>query len=163
MSEHLIEEPMDDIDRTILREMRGMYEAVDAPPADLAERVKFALTLAALEAEVAHLQELSTAEVRSEQTYATTDTLTFTSSSTSLMVTVGPDVGATGADLLRVDGWVTGSGVLVELSVGTERHPATSDANGRLVWEGVPRGRARFLIHPASEGARPVVTPTIEL
>jgi hypothetical protein len=155
-------EPLDDVDRMILAELRGLHDELDPPPEDLAERVRFALTLAALEAEVAELQEQSSlAQVRSEQLYATTDTLTFTSSSLSLMVTVTPDT--TDYDLLRVDGWLTGPGIVVELSVGTQRLPATSDANGRLVWEGVPRGRARFLIHPASEGARPVVTPTIEL
>jgi hypothetical protein len=161
MIKPLTHEPLDEFDREVLAELRAMHEQLDPPPGDLAERVKFALTLAALEAEVAELQELSLAEVRSEQVYATTDSMTFTSSTLSLMVTVTPDT--TDFERLRVDGWVTGPGIVVELSIGTQRLTATSDANGRLVWEGVPRGRARFLIHPTSEGARPVVTPTIEL
>lgn len=156
-------EPLDDLDRQILTELRTGVETLDPAPLDLGERMRFALTLAALEAEVAELQELSGAGVRSDTGYAVTDTVTFTSTSISLMVTVTPDVAPRGATTARVDGWVTGGGVVVELSVGGDRHLATSDTNGRLTWEGVTRGRARFLIHPVTKGARPVVTPTIEI
>lgn len=156
-------EPLDDLDEAILGQVREVHDTLDPPPADLAERVKFALTLAALEAEVADLQELAPAGVRSDVGYAVTDTVTFTASSMSLMLTITPDPSVREARTVRVDGWVTGGGVEVELSVSTDRRATTSDANGRLTWEGVPRGRARFLIHPPARGARPVVTPSIEL
>lgn len=157
------DEPLDDLDRLVLVRMREVYTTLDPPPQGLAERVKFALTLAALEAEVAQLQQLSTAAVRSDPGYAVTDTVTFTASAVSLMVTITADESPRDARTARVDGWVTGGGIDVELCTGTERRRSTSDANGRLAWERVPRGRARFLIHPTSEGAKPVVTPTIEI
>lgn len=163
MTESMRHELLDEEDHQILRHLRVLHEQLDPPPADLAERMKFALTWAALEAEVAQLQELSGVGVRAETAYGMTDTVTFTADSLSLMVTVTRESGSREGGTVRVDGWVTGGGLLVELSVGTARYPATADPNGRLVWEGVPRGRAQFLIHPLSEGARPVVTPTVEL
>ncbi|MBA2694386.1 MAG: hypothetical protein ACR2FV_15980 [Ornithinimicrobium sp.] len=165
MTEPMPHEPLDEVDHQILRHLRLVHEEIDPPPEDLAERMKFALSWAALEADVAQLQELSGAGVRAEAAYGVTDTLTFTADSLSLMVTVTVthEGGAREGGTVRVDGWVTDGGRLVELSVGTARYPATADLNGRLVWEGVPRGRAQFLIHPLGEGARPVVTPTVEL
>lgn len=163
MTRPMQHEPLDEVDHQILRHLRVIHEELDPPPADLAERMKFALTWAAVEAEVAQLQELSGVGVRAEAAYGVTDTLTFTADSLSLMVTVTHESGSRESGTVRVDGWVTDGGRLVELRVGIARYPATADPNGRVVWEGVPRGRAQFLIHPVSEGARPVVTPTIEL
>lgn len=164
MTEPLMDDPLDALDHRILQELQVVHRQLDPPPQDLAERLKFVLTLAALEAEVADLQQLSDAGVRSDQGYAVCDTLTFTSSSLSLMVTVTAETDdAAGQPTVRVDGWLTGGGVDVELSVGGHRYPATSDVHGRLIWQGVSRGRARFLIRPATEGAKPVVTPTIDL
>lgn len=163
MTEPVRQEPLDEMDHRILSHLRLVHEQLDPPPADLAGRMKFALSWAALEAEVAQLQELSGAGVRSEATYGTTDTLTFTAHALSLMVTVTHEGGTGDSGTVRVDGWVTDGGLLVELRVGTDRYPATADPDGRLVWEGVPRGRAQFLIHPLAEEARPVVTPTVEL
>ncbi len=163
MTEPLQQEPLDEQDHKIMRHLRLVHEELDPAPVDLAERMKFALSWAALEAEVAQLQEVSGAGVRAEATYGTTDTLTFTADALSLMVTVTHESGPREGGTVRVDGWVTDGGRLVELSVGIARYPATADLNGRLVWEGVPRGRAQFLIHPLVAGARPVVTPTVEL
>lgn len=163
MTEPMQHEPLDEVDHQILRHLRLVHEELDPAPVDLAERMKFALSWAALEAEVAQLQELSDAEVRTEAAYGTTDTLTFTADALSLMVTVTHEGGPREGGMVRVDGWLTDGARLVELSVGTARYPATADPNGRLVWEGVPRGRAQFLIHPLVEGARPVVTPTVDL
>ena len=47
--------PFDSTDEAVLRELRETAARLDPCPADLAERVKFALTVQALQAEVAQL------------------------------------------------------------------------------------------------------------
>src|SRR5262245_37199400 len=48
---------LDDIDLGILNEIEGLYNAADPPPTDLVERVRFALALEEVNAEVLRLQE----------------------------------------------------------------------------------------------------------
>ena len=149
----------DDIDRLVLRDVGELYSRLDPPPPGLAEQVKFELTLAALHAEIAELETLSSAGVRHDD-FTTTGSVTFTSSSLSLMVSVAPEPdGMT----VRVDGWVTGGETEIELRVAGHSHLATADINGRFVLSNIPRGPARFVLRPASAGVRPVITPTIEL
>lgn len=147
--------PMDEQDAEILAGIAGLFDAIDPPDPQLADEIVFALSLAALDAELATLQEASELSVRA---HSSTDTVTFSSSAVQLMVSTSED----GDDCLRVDGWVTGGGVTVELVRGVSSTPAVSDAHGRLVWRDVPRGPVRFLIHPSAQGARPVLTPVIE-
>jgi hypothetical protein len=66
-------------------------------------------------------------------------------------------------DGVRVDGWVTGGGVEVDLLAGDQAFAATSDATGRLTWPTVAHGAIRFRIRPPQPGSRVVVTPTIEV
>ena len=121
--------------------------------------MKFELTLAALHAEIAELETLSSPGVRHDD-FTTTGSVTFTSSSLSLMVSVAPEPdGMT----VRVDGWVTGGETEIELRVAGHSHLATADINGRFVLSSIPRGPARFVLRPASCGGAPVITPTIEL
>jgi hypothetical protein len=151
---------LDDVDDAVLRDVLQVYSLVDPPPRGLADSVKFELTLAALHAEIAELEQLSAAGVRHADEYTTTGSVTFTSSSLSLMVTVAPDPdGAT----VRVDGWVTGGETQVELRVAERSFHTTADLDGRFVLTGVPRGRARFVLRPHAPGIRPVITPTIEI
>lgn len=152
------QQPMDELDEEILEQVLDLFDALDPPPADLTEEVVVAISLAALDAEIATLQDESALLLRTTGA-SPTDAVTFTSSAVQLMVSTSEDEG----DSLRIDGWVTGGGVEVELMRGTESTPAVADAHGRLVWRGVPRGQVRFLIHPPASGARPVLTPVIEL
>ena len=149
----------DDTDRLVLRDVRELYQRLDPPPAGLAEQVKFELTLAALHAEIAELEQLTSAGVRHDE-FTTTGSVTFTSSSLSLMVTVAPEPNGT---TVRVDGWVTGGETDVELRVAGRSHHATADVNGRFVLSGIPGGPARFILRPTAAGVRPVITPTIEI
>lgn len=152
------QQPMDELDDEILEQVQDLFDALDPPPADLTEEVVVAISLAAIDAEIATLQDQSELLLRTSGA-ASTDAVTFTGSSVQLMVSTSEDDG----DTIRIDGWVTGGGVEVELMRGAESTPAVADAHGRLVWRRVPHGQVRFLIHPPTSGARPVLTPVIEL
>ncbi|HEV7146254.1 MAG TPA: hypothetical protein VGN48_04580 [Pedococcus sp.] len=155
-------ELLDGEDLAILGEVREVFDRVDPVPSSLGDRVKFALTVQALEAEVAQLQRLSTeaAGVRSVD-YARAQTVTFTSDSITAMVTIS----ALDSETVRVDGWVTGGRVEVELRERSRSSFLATDADGRFVFERIARGLAQFVLRPLDSGAqaRPVITPTIEL
>ena len=155
-------ELLDDDDLAILGEVREAFDRLDPVPATLGDRVKFALTVQALEGEVAQLQRLSTegAGVRSVD-YARAQTVTFSSGSLTAMVTIS----ALDTDTVRVDGWVTGGRVEVELRERSRSSFLETDADGRFVFERIARGLAQFVLRPLDDGtqARPVITPTIEL
>ncbi|MEI2766559.1 MAG: carboxypeptidase regulatory-like domain-containing protein [Dermatophilaceae bacterium] len=160
----LADGPLDEHDAKILTLVRELHARTDPVPSGLTDRVKFELTLAALHAEIAELEHLSMAQVRDDAaTFTTTDSVTFTSSTLSLMVTFGPPDGDSAADTIRVDGWVTSGRATVELRVGQVSLTTTADDNGRFVIEGVPHGSARFILRPESPDERPVITPSIEL
>lgn len=150
-------EPMKDLDDSILSQVASLFDAIDPPKPDLADDMLFALSLAALDAELATLENVSDLTLRTSAATAT-DTVTFTSSALQLMVASNPD-----GDGQRIDGWITGGGLKVELISGSTSHVATSDTHGRLVWREIPRGPIRFLLHPGNEDSRPVLTPKIEL
>ena len=100
------EERIDAVDERILSELAVLYDTVDPVPADLVERIGFALAVAELEADIAELTLGDLVGARSEET----DTVTFTSGSLSLMVTT-----VVSAHHVRVDGWVTTPGAVVEV------------------------------------------------
>lgn len=159
----LAQGPLDEHDAKILTLIRELHARTDPVPSGLTDRVKFELTLAALHAEIAELEHLSLAQVRDDAaTFTTTDSVTFTSSTLSLMVTFGPPEDAAG-DTIRVDGWVTSARATVELRVGEVSLTTTADEHGRFVIDGVPHGPARFILRPESPDDRPVITPSIEL
>jgi hypothetical protein len=155
---------LDDVDERLLRELAVAYQLADPVPDGLVERLQFAVTLDALEAEVARLQRLDAEPVgaRSGDADATAaQTVTFTSASLTTMVTITPS----GPDRVRLDGWVApGGGVAVELRVVGGALHAVADADGRFVFDDVPRGLAQFVLRPPDPGAHPaVITPSIEL
>jgi hypothetical protein len=135
-----------------------MYDTLDPVPAGLVERIQFGITLDALHAEIAELQRTGDlAGVRSDGPTSAV-TITFTSSTLTTMVTITP----TGADRVRVDGWVDpGAGVRVELRAGPESLHTVADSDGRFVIDDVPNGLAQFVLR-TPDGAT-VVTPSIEL
>lgn len=155
-------ELLDSEDLALLGEVREVFDVLDPVPASLGDRVKFALTVQALEGEVAQLQRLSAegVGVRSVD-YARAQTVTFTSDSITAMVTIS----ALDAETVRVDGWVTGGRVEVELRERSRSSFLATDADGRFVFERIARGLAQFVLRPLDSGAqaRPVITPTIEL
>jgi hypothetical protein len=152
---------IDDLDLAALDRLAALYDAVDPVPGGLVDRISFAITLDALHAEIAELQRNS--ELAGTRTDGVVDveTITFTSRSLTTMVTISPS----GADRVRIDGWVApGAGVQVELRPTGETRSVTADDDGRFVFADVPRGLAQFVLRPAAGRAQPaVITPSIEL
>lgn len=165
MSDNLHEDqPLDDVDFGILAELNELLVAADPPPPGLAERVKFEVSWAALKAEVAQLQASEPVGVRAEQTYASTDTVTFSSSRVNLMIRVSREpASAQRQSMVRVDGWLTGRGRQVDLLVDGQTFTAQADSTGRIVWAKVPAGMAKFLIHVDPADGQPVITPVVQM
>ena len=159
--EVLAAEPLDERDERALRLVRAHLALADPVPVDLAARVKFAMTVASLEAEVAHLisdaHELSA--VRTTE-YDRATTVTFESGSVSIMVTLEESERST----TTLRGWVTAPGAEVELRERSRGSVTTADDEGRFVFEQVERGTVHLVIRPHDEpGTRPVITPGIEI
>ena len=159
--EHLAQEPMDAHDELALARIRRHWELADPVPADLAERVKFAMTVASLEAEVAHLMSGSALATSVRTTdYDRATTVTFESAGLSIMVTL--EEARPGVTTVR--GWVTSPGAEVELRERARTTTTTADDGGRFVFADVERGTVHLVIRPADEpGSRPVITPGIEI
>lgn len=154
-------EPLDAVDAGILQGIADIFRATDPVPAGLADDVKFALTVQAMHAEVADLQRMGSESALARSEYTTTQTMTFSAESLSVMVTLSPVSDRS----VRVDGWVTGNDGALSVEVrgphGTTT--ATADDDGRFIVETVPRGLVRFVFIPADAQVRPVITPLVEI
>jgi hypothetical protein len=154
------DEPLDEIDAAILADLAAIDTLVDPPPADLDERVRFAIALRDVDAEVARLGEdrLLSGARDTERSR----TITFDSENLTVMVTVvtRPD------GRRRLDGWLAPAGALrVELrTAGGQRreHVAAADDTGRFVLDDVEPGLAQLVVHPSGAGPL-VVTPSVVL
>ena len=155
-------DPLDDLDGTVLSRLSSVYGRIDPPPADLTDRVMFALALEDLDIEVARLGEdqLVGSGARGAERIRT---ITFDAASRTVMMTIAdrPD------NLVRIDGWLApGAAVRVELRLPepTGARQAYADDAGRFVFESVPHGLAQLLVHPADGSDGPVlVTPSLVL
>ncbi len=154
--------PLDESDVALLAALRALHAELDPVPAGLTDDVKFALTVQALHAEVAELTRLSadSALVRSVD-YTRAETLTFTGGAFTTMVSI---VGI-GPDEVRIDGWVTGGAVRIELRERSRTSSVEVDQDGRFSFEPVARGMVQFVLYPLdhSPGGKPVITPSIDL
>ena len=150
-----------------LSHVRDLFGHADPVPSDLAERVKFALTVHALHAEVAELMDsalLTTRGAEATVEPTPTESVTFTAASLSLMVSAGPMDSDELEDRVRVDGWVTTPGARVEAVTAEGSSSVISDANGRFVLDDLPHGPVHFVVtDPGNEDTRPVITPTIQI
>jgi hypothetical protein len=152
---------IDDADVRTLTRMAELYATLDPVPAGLVDRIQFGITLDALHAEVAELQRSADlAGVRSGDA-TEVQSVTFTTAAITTMVTITP----TSTDRVRIDGWIApGGGVDVELRIVDGTRATIADADGRFVFDDVPKGSAQFVLRPpASANARPVVTPSIQI
>lgn len=159
--ESLAGQPLDELDGRLMTEIASLYSVIDPVPTDLVERLKFAMTLDALNAELAELQQLPL-EAVGARGIGTSEvkTLTFTSDSLTTMVSIGP----AGPDRVRIDGWCApGAGVQVELRQVDIVQTVSADEDGRFVFEDVPHGLTRFKIQLTDPTHPPVVTPAVEL
>ena len=153
--------PLDDSDAAILAELAAAYSLADPPPADLDERVRFAIALGDIEAEVARLAEdvlVGSGARAGEQPR----TVTFDSESLTVMVTVVVLPGGR----RRIDGWLAPPAPLrVEMRTAGSRHAThavTADDTGRFVVDDVPLGLAQLIVH-LTERERAVITPSVVL
>lgn len=161
--ESLAEEPLDAVDDRILDRVALLYSAVDPVPADLVDRLQFAITLNALEVEIAQLQEIpdEALAARGSDQVSAVKTLTFSSDSVTTMITISAD----GPDRLRIDGWAApGAQATVELHQGSHRRSVQADSDGRFVFAEVEHGLTRFVIRAGEASAHPpVATPAVEI
>ncbi|MER7072801.1 hypothetical protein [Terrabacter sp. NPDC000476] len=170
MSSHT--DALDDRDLANLAHVRDLFAHADPVPGELAERVKFEITVRALHAEVAELMDSALLTTRGAEAEAgvgqgveptPTDSVTFTAASVSLMVSAGPSEAADG-DLVRVDGWVTTPGAQIEAVTSGGSSVVISDAHGRFVLDDLPHGPVHFVVtDPDDKDVRPVITPTIQI
>jgi hypothetical protein len=151
---------IDDADVEVLRQTAALFDQLDPVPGGLVERINFGLTLEALHAEIAELQRTASLVGVRAETDSDVQTITFTSSSLTTMITVTPLSG----DRVRIDGWVApGRRLVVELRARAESRSTESDEDGRFVFDDVPRGLAQFVLRPDADDAAAVVTPAIEI
>jgi hypothetical protein len=150
-------------DDELLDLLADLWQRHDPPPADLADRVSFALGLDDLDVELMRLtgQTLSLAGARTEDQART---VTFSSDTLSVMVMINDEV----AGGVRLDGWIAGGGGLqVGLRIDGAERTTSADGDGRFSFQAVPAGLTQLVFHP-TEGAqarlrRSVVTPTLRL
>ena len=93
---------LDDVDAELLDQVRHLHEVLDPEPADLVDRVKFAMSVAALEAEVAEIVSSATLETVRGTDYDRADTVTFASEGLSVMVSIEHGH-STRADIIGVE------------------------------------------------------------
>lgn len=151
---------LDATDALVLATLRDVFEESDPVPADLSERCKFAMTVSALEAEVASIvSDEAVAGMRSAE-YDRATTITFASDSLSAMVSIEPSRGGRA----RLSGWVTEGGVEVELRERSRTRTTRTDGEGRFAFDAVERGLVHFVIRSLDDlDAQPVITPAIEI
>jgi hypothetical protein len=153
---------IDATDEHLLRRIAALYDFSDPVPNGLIARLQFGITLDSLEAEIAQLQRMDQQLIGARADGATeVQTVTFTSANLTTMITVTP----AGAERVRIDGWAApGAGLIVELRIVGDKLQATADADGRFVFDDVPRGLAQFLLRAPGDSAHPpVITPSMEI
>jgi hypothetical protein len=154
-------EPIDEQDLRALTTLRSILQASDPVPSGLAERAKFAMSVAALEAEIAEITT-TTAElagVRSTD-YDRAGTITFSSEQLSAMITIEL---VEGTDA-RLSGWVTTGPTHIELRERSRTQETTTDDAGRFTFSSVQRGLVHLVMRRLDDPeSRPVITPAIEI
>src|SRR5689334_2809953 len=112
--------------------LREMWQQVDPPPADLADRVLFTLELEDADFELMSLAAtMEPAGVRAEERIRT---VTFTDERLSMVLVLPGD-----RTSRRVDGWLSPRGALhVELRTESRSWDTTADADGRFAFSDVP-------------------------
>lgn len=158
--DHLARGGIDAIDDAVLADLRAALEAIDPVPPTLTEEVKFRLTVAALEADVAEIVATSSELAGARGTsYDRATSVTFTSGALSAMVTIDEE----GTRPASITGWTSEGGVEVELRERSRTRTTTSDSHGRFSFTDVQRGLVHFVFRHGSAGVAPVITPAIEI
>lgn len=150
-------------DAELLGELSQLWDRADPMPADLPERVLFALDLEELDLEFELLRLVSGAAQDLSVRNATTEVNTITFSGPS--VTVMLRVSELSSSRRRLDGWLAWTAplrVVIHHSEGT--HEAEVDVRGRFVAADIPAGMTRLVLTPIGDDqASPCITPTVEI
>lgn len=153
----------DPSDTELASALKSMWEHEDPMPADLPDRVLFALDLEQLDMDFELLRLLSSVEEdRSVRGHTTeVNTITFSGPSVTVMVRVNRLTGSR----RRLDGWLAAPAALrvtIHHSEGTAAPEV--DERGRFVASDLPAGMTRLVLTPADdEGGTPCITPTVEI
>ncbi|WP_216211749.1 carboxypeptidase regulatory-like domain-containing protein [Amycolatopsis aidingensis] len=143
--------------RELMASVGRLVEA-DPPPADLVERIQFAIALENLDVEVARWERADPlAGVRGSGE----GTITFTVSDLTVMINL-TKIGRHH----RIDGWLVPAGEYgVEVRVAEHGSSSTmADEGGRFVLDEVPRGTTQIVVTlGGATSCRTVVTPTVVL
>ena len=159
--QRLAAEPLDAQDELALATVRSIFAASDPVPPGLTERVKFAMTVASLEAEVAEITRTSAEAVGVRTTvYDRAATVTFSTDTLSAMVTIESVDGVRS----RISGWVSDGPTAVELRERSRTQTTETDTEGRFTFVGVERGLVHLVLRRIDlPDSRPVITPAIEI
>ncbi|HHU09418.1 MAG TPA: hypothetical protein GXZ60_05315 [Intrasporangiaceae bacterium] len=158
--DRLAAEPLDETDRILMRQVKDAWTARDPVPEGMTDRIRFAMTVASLEADLARIVTEVPAGAGVRTAYERTTSVTFESGSVSAML----DIEEVGAGRVDVTGWVSIHPVEVVLHERHRTRTVRSDGTGRFVFDDVERGLVHFVIHVLDRpGQRPIITPTIEL
>lgn len=159
------DEPIDATDVALLRDVALMYDAADPVPADLVDRVRFALALDEVFEEVAEMTRVpaDSAAVRSDLAGAVrSDTLTFSSERLTAMVTLSP----TGGGRVRIDGWVSPLGQRrVDVRMQGSQEQVATDESGRFAVDDLRESFVQLVFHALNgeDQDELVVTPLFKL
>jgi hypothetical protein len=160
--------PLDDLDQALLDGLARIDDTLDPPPADLLDRVRFAIDLEDLDVEVA--RAAGAVVVGAGSRADEVRTLTFEAGTRSLMLTLTERRDG----LVRLDGWVApAAALLVELRAADPdgARQVRCDPQGRFALDGLPRGLVQLVVRPQPAGSpgtpggggRSVVTPGFEV
>ncbi|HWC22579.1 MAG TPA: carboxypeptidase regulatory-like domain-containing protein [Flexivirga sp.] len=150
--------PIDGTDEQILHALGEIVSASDPVPAALTDRVKFALTVEALGAQVAELLEQQPAGVRSA--YDTITTVTFSGDEVTVLLTLDSEH----RPRRRITGWLSTPEAGVQVHGPDGEVAAEVDEDGRFEVDFSRSGLVHLVIQPTTEPpSRPVVTPPIQI
>lgn len=160
------------IDWGLLTQVKDMFATADPMPCDLPERIQFALAWRHLEAELARFVNTGEESVLGARGAEESWTVTFDSDSLTIMIRVDANPDGTA----RVDGWLAPPQPhQVEIRRTDSSVSVTADSLGRFVFDSVPRGTVRLIVHPSRNGSsdgaecgsftasKPVMTPALTL
>ncbi|MGH3385572.1 MAG: hypothetical protein ACRDO1_13410 [Nocardioidaceae bacterium] len=148
-------------DIELLGDLREMWSVIDPMPADLPDRMLFALDLEQLDLDFELLRLVTSAQEDLSVRSTDVNTITFSGPSLTVMLRVSE----LGPGRRRLDGWLAPSAPLhitVHHSKGTVEAPV--DERGRFVASDVPAGMTRLVLaSPDDDKASPFITPTVEI
>src|SRR6266567_9586008 len=154
-------------DAGLIAAIREMIELVDPMPSDLPERIRFAIALRDLDAELARFASVPDEAAITVRGMEESRTITFDSDSLTIMIRIDGNADGT----VRVDGWLAPAQAgRVEMRRVDNSISVTADEAGRFAFHSVPRGTARLIVGLLREGnqglpgsQKSVITPALIL